>query len=159
MTTAVIFVFGMAIIADEAAAEKTKWHGTSLTIETKQIEVGDEEGHVMIITKSKQLYFNDAKHDDRRVGIAVNTMDINPKMKQMSLRGCGWNVDSDGDKIMRTHEGKPVGKGHWKGTWTYVKGTGKYDGIKGSGTWESFSIVQDQPSYLEILGDVEYPKQ
>jgi len=35
------------------------------------------------------------------------------------LSGYGWTADKDGDKIIRTHEGKPVGKGHWKGTFKY----------------------------------------
>jgi hypothetical protein len=158
LTTAILFVFCMAMIDGAVAGEKLKWHGTSTTIEMKQMEVGDEEGHVMAITKAKQLYINEAT-GERTTGISVNTMDINPQMKQVSLTGSGWTVDKDGDKIMRTHEGKPVGKGHWKGTWTYIKGTGKYEGIKGTGTWESFSMAQDQPSYLEVLGEVEYPKQ
>lgn len=150
LTTAILFVFCMAMIDGAVAGEKLKWHGTSTTIEMKQMEVGDEEGHVMAITKAKQLYINEAT-GERTTGISVNTMDINPKMKQVSLTGSGWTVDKDGDKIMRTHEGKPVGKGHWKGTWTYIKGTGKYEGIKGTGTWESFSMAQDQPSYLEYI--------
>ena len=29
LATVVLFVFGMAIIDDEATAEKVKWHGTS----------------------------------------------------------------------------------------------------------------------------------
>jgi len=158
VTTVFLFILGIATIDCAVAGEKMKWHGTSTTIEMKKIEVGDEEGHVMAITKAKQLYINE-KTGERTTGISVNTMNINPKMKQVSLTGSGWTVDKDGDKVMRTHEGKPVGKGHWKGTFTYVKGTGKYEGIKGSGTWESFSMAQDQPSYLEVLGEVEYPKQ
>ena len=55
--------------------------------------------------------------------------------------------------------GKPVGKDHWKGTYTYTRGTGKFKGIKGSGTWESFSMGQGYPSVLEIVGEQEMPKQ
>ena len=86
-------------------------------------------------------------------------MDINPAMNQFSLKGWGWSVDKDGDKIIRAHEGKPVGKDHWKGTWVYVRGTGKYEGIKGSGIWDSYPMGQGQPSLLEVEGEVEMPKQ
>jgi hypothetical protein len=34
----------MAMIDGAVAGEKLKWHGTSTTIEMKQMEVGDEEG-------------------------------------------------------------------------------------------------------------------
>ena len=57
------------------------------------------------------------------------------------------------------NEGKPVGKDHWKGTYTYTSGTVKFKGIKGSGTWESFSMGQGYPFVLEIVGEQEIPKQ
>ena len=153
-----LIVIGLATLDSAVAGEKQKWHGTSFVTEKKQIEVGDEEGHVLIINKVKALYINDST-GEKMVSTAVNTMDINPKAMQFSVRGYGWTVDDDGDKIMRVHEGGPVGKDHWKGTWTYVKGTGKYVGIKGSGIWNSYSMGQDQPSCQEIEGEVEMPKQ
>jgi hypothetical protein len=57
------------------------------------------------------------------------------------------------------HEGKPVGKGHWKGTWSILKGTGKHKGGKGGGIWDSYSMGQGQPSYLEAEGEIEMPTQ
>ena len=54
--TVVLFVFGFVVIDSTVAGEKINWQGTSLTTETKQIEVGDEEGHVLMLTKAKQIY-------------------------------------------------------------------------------------------------------
>ena len=157
VSTVILFVFGFVMIDSAVAGEKIKWQGTSLTTETNQIEAGDEEGHMLMLVKQKQLYI---LPDGRKlVGDSVSTMDINPKMKQFSLTGYGWTVDKDGDKMMRTHEGKPAGKDHWKGTWTFTAGTGKYEGVKGGGTWDSYSMGQGQPSYLEIGGEMEVPKQ
>jgi hypothetical protein len=158
VTTMILFVFGFVMIDSAVAGEKSKWKGTNFTTETKSIEVGDEEGHVLVLTKQKSLYVKDIT-GEKRTGISVNTMDINPKMKQFSLRGYGVNVDKDGDKIFRVHEGKPVGKDHWKGTFTYVRGTGKYEGVKGSGIWDSYSMGEGQPSYMEVDGEIEMPKQ
>ena len=154
----VLFVFGFALVDSGVTGEKVKWHGTSFTTETEQIEVGDLEGHVMLLTKQRQLYINEAT-GEKTVSISVNTMDINPSAKQFRLTGHGWSVDKDGDKMMRTHEGGPVGENHWKGTWKYVKGTGKYEGITGGGTWDSYSMGPQQPSYLEVEGEVEMPNQ
>jgi hypothetical protein len=157
VSTVVLFVIGIAMIDSAVAGEKLKWTGTSVTTETQQIEVGDVEGHVMLISKQKQIYMMPS--GEKRAGVAVNSLDMNPKMKQFSITGVGWVVDKDGDKVMRVHEGKPVGKDHWKGTYRYTSGTGKFKGIKGSGTWESFSMGQGQPSFLEIVGEQEIPKQ
>ena len=158
VATVVFFISGIVMIDCAVGGEKMKWHGTSFTTDWQQIEVGDEEGHVLAVYKSKQLYINE-KTGEKTVSTSVNTMDINLKTGQGSVRGCGWSVDKDGDKMMRVHEGKPVGKDHWKGTWSYVKGTGKYDGIKGGGTWDSYSMGQQEQSYLDVEGEVEMPGQ
>ena len=115
------------------------------------------EGHVMVIYKAKQIYM--LPNGEKRAGVAVNTMELNPKMNQFSVKGVGWVVDKDGDKVMRVHEGQPVGENHWKGTYTYTGGTGKFEGVKGSGTWDSYSMGQGQASFLDIVGEEEIPKQ
>ena len=58
---------------------------------------------------------------------------------------------------MMMTEGKPVGKGHWKGIWRVLKGTGTREGEKGGGTWDSYSMGRGQPSYIEVAGEVELP--
>jgi hypothetical protein len=156
-TAVIIFVFGISMIDCVVAGEKQKIksHGASVTGKWEQIEVGDEEGHVLVVYDSKQIYFNEIT-GERSAGPSVNTMDINLKTGQGFVRGYGSTTDKDGDKIFRTHEGKPVGKGHWKGTFIWVKGTGKYEGVKGSGTWDSYSLAPGQ-SYVEVEGEMEMP--
>ena len=58
---------------------------------------------------------------------------------------------------MTSHVGKMVGKNQWAGTFTYTKGTGKFEGIKGNGTWNSYSMGQGQPSYMELEAEFEVP--
>ena len=63
-----IMIFGIITIDCAIAGEKYKGHGTSYTVKWEQIEVGDEEGHVIAITESKQFYFNETtgeKHPGR----------------------------------------------------------------------------------------------
>ena len=157
VSTVVLFVFGFAVIDSAFAGEKIKFTGTTVTTETQKMEVGDVEGHVMLIYKAKQIYM--MPNGEKRAGVSVNSANINPKMKQFSVTGVGWVVDKDGDKVMRVHEGKLAGKDHWKGTYRYTSGTGKFKGIKGSGTWDSYSMGQGQPSFMEIVGEEEIPKQ
>ncbi len=148
----------LGFLSSTTAGEKVKmkWHGATYTVKWEQIEVGDEEGHVVAIYESKSIYINEIT-GEKTAGTSVNMMDINLKTGQGSVQGYGVSIDKDGDKSFRTHEGKPVGKGHWKGTWTIVKGTGKYEGIKGGGTWDEYSLGPQQQSYLEIEGEFEIP--
>ena len=157
VTAVVMFVFGIATIDCAVAGEKMKWHGATYTVKWEQIEVGDEEGHVVAIYESKSIYINEIT-GEKTAGTSVNMMDINLKTGQGSVQGYGVSIDKDGDKSFRTQEGKPVGKGHWKGTWTIVKGTGKYEGTKGGGTWDSYSLTPKQ-SYVEVEGEMEMPGQ
>jgi hypothetical protein len=156
ITMVVLFVLGVVIFASSVSAEMMKWTGTSFPTDWQPVEVGDQEGHVMGISKMKYLWVN-SKTGERALGSSVNMMDINPKAMKATLQGYGDTIDKDGDKIMRSHEGKMVGPGHWSGTWVYTSGTGKYEGIKGSGKWDSYPMGPGEPSYLETEGDVEMP--
>ena len=144
------------MIASPVSAEMMKWTGSGFTTDWQQVEVGDQEGHVLGISKMKNIWVN-SKTGERSLGYSVNSMDLNPKAMKATLQGYGVTIDKDGDKIMRTHEGKMVGQGHWSGTWVYTSGTGKFEGIKGSGKWDSYPMGQGQPSYMESEGDVEVP--
>ena len=94
----------------------------------------------------------DKRSAERGVGFA----DINPKTGEMFGHGYGVETDKDGDKTISAWEGKPIAEGQWKGTWTFKKGTGKYEGVKGSGTWTSYNLAPQQ-SYVEVEGVMETP--
>jgi hypothetical protein len=155
--TAVLFVFGIVMIDYAMAGEKVKLHATSVTTKMHQMEVGDEEGHVIILSESKQVYFNE-KTGEKETRVGINIMDINLKTGKGTLKGYGVMTSPNGDKRFTISEGKPVGKGHWKGTYTYTKGTGKLEGIKGEGTWDSYSLAPGI-SYIEVEGEMNLPGQ
>ena len=123
-----------------------------------QIKVGDEEGHMLILSESKQVWF-DEKSGEKLTRVGTNIMDINLKTGKGSLiRSYGVLTSANGDKRFTVGEGKPVGKGHWKGTYTYTGGTGKFEGIKGGGTWDSKSLAPGT-SYIEVEGEMELSGQ
>jgi hypothetical protein len=150
-----LFVFGIATI-ECAAGEKHKWYGVSFVTKANQMEVGDEEGHVLLIMEQKAI-FRDEKTGVKVVSSEANLVDMNLKTGQGTLKGYGVETFPNGDKLMRMHEGKVVGKAHWKGTWSITKGTGKQEGVKGGGTWDSYSMGLGQPSYVEVEGEEETP--
>ena len=156
--TIFLFISVVAMLDCAVAGEKTKWHGTGITTNFQQIEVGDDKGHVLAISEAKQVFIND-ETGEKMVSISKNTIDLNPKVGQVTVKGYGVTTDPNGDKLIRAQEGKAIGKGHMKGTFTYVKGTGKYKDVAGGGTWESWSLAP-QVSYYEVVGDLDnWPKQ
>ncbi len=78
-----------------------------------------------------------------------------------------WNrrtsvgTDPDGDKIYHRYESKLI-KGKWARTWNtkfgFLRGTGKYEGIKeGGGTSSTYHVAPNQ-SYEDWELEVEFPR-
>jgi hypothetical protein len=155
--TVIIALFYITMVDYAAANDKMKWHGTGINVKWEPLEVGDEEGHVIAITQSKQIYINETT-GEKSTSVSIGLMDINPKMGQASGHGYGVSIDKDGSKTFRSWEGKAVGKDHWQGEWKVVKGTGKNEGITGGGTWDSYSLAP-QYEYLEVEGEIKVPGQ
>ena len=151
------FLFGIATIDVAVAGEKFKGYGASTTVKWEQIEVGDKEGHVIALSKSKQIYINEIT-GEKSASISIGLMDFNIKTGMGSGHGYGITTTRDGDKQIRSWEGKSVEKGHMKGTYSYIMGTGKYEGIKGGGTWDAYSLAPGQ-SYIEVEGESEIPEK
>ena len=152
-----IMIFGLCAADFAMAGEKFKTHGASTTVKWEQIEVGDVEGHVIAITESKAVYFNEST-GEISPHISVGLMDFNLNSGMGSGHGYGISILKDGDKRITRWEGKSIEKGHMKGTFTIIKGTGTQEGIKGSGTWETHDLGSGL-SYTETEGEIEIPKQ
>ena len=151
----VMFVFGIAISESAAEEQKLEMYGVGITTKMEQMTVGDVEGHMVILSESKQVYF-DKNSDGKFISTSTNIMDINMKTGMGFLTGYGVSTYPDGEKSFRSHEGKPVGKGHWKGTWEITGGTGKYKDAKGGGTWDS-KMMSPKVSYYDIDGKMTLP--
>jgi hypothetical protein len=87
--------------------------------------------------------------------------DINLKTGLGSGHGYGEQTDRDGNKWYFTWEGKlgkggKFGTGYWEGTWKALKGTGKFEGIQGKGTFQG-NPVGDQ-IYNPWEGEIELPR-
>jgi hypothetical protein len=154
----ILFVFGVTTMGSAVAGEKQKIkaHGATYTTEFEPFEVGDDKGHIIGLYKQKGILFNEIT-GTRSVDQGMGIMDINPKTGGF-IRGYGITIDKDGDKMIRSYEGRPVAKGQSEGNWSYIKGTGKYEGIKGGGTWSSYMLAPRQ-SYWEAEGEMEMPSQ
>jgi len=115
------------------------------------------EGHIIGLAKTKQIFINETT-GEKSTTVSFGLMDINPKKGQLSAHGYGIGNFKDGSKVFRSWEGKAIGKGHMQGVWNITGGTGKYEGSKGGGTWDSYSLAP-QHSYLEVEGEVELSGQ
>ncbi len=78
----ITFVFGIATIDCAVAGEKQKWHAASYTVKWEQIEIGDEEGHVIAIYEQKQIYFNE-NTGEKTPSTTFGILDLNIKISKL----------------------------------------------------------------------------
>jgi hypothetical protein len=151
--------FGVALIGD-AMAEKYKGRIVGSSVKWSQVEVGDEEGHVIAVGESRGVFSNleGRTLPDSMFWRLSCTFDLNLKT------GLGSYVfkyteltDRDQDKIYTKVDGNMLGQGRFAGNFTYIKGTGKWKGIKGGGTY-SGSMVSPTEFYVDQVGEVELPR-
>jgi hypothetical protein len=152
------FVFGTGLICNAVAGEKVKLRNVWYGEKWEQFKTGYEEGHVVAISDGKFIttIMEGNALPDGMAGSGVSFWDLNTKTGIGAMNGYGVNTAKDGDKIYYTWEGKNDGKG-WKGLVTIAKGSGKYEGIKGKGTWV-YHPVKTPMMYVDLEVDVELPE-
>jgi hypothetical protein len=150
-TIVVVFVFATVLIDCAIAGEKIKTSATSVRTKWHPIEVGDEGGHTIAVYENKQVYADDI-NGLSSTGVNKGILDMNFKTGKGTVRGYTVRTFSNGDKMISNYEGYPVGKGHSQGTYTIISGTGNFEGVKGSGTWESKSLAPGI-SHIDFEGE------
>jgi hypothetical protein len=157
--TLITLAFGVVIVGDALAGEKVKLRSVMYGTKWEQINVGDEEGHVIAVYEAKGIDTNmqGKKFMDGWLYRESGLMDMNGKAGTWSAQGYGECTDRDGDKIFITWEGKKDKKETGEGTNAILKGTGKWQGIQGKGTWVAVPAV-DNRWYSDGELEVELPR-
>ena len=150
----IVFTMGILLVSNVLAGEYVKWRGVYYTTKWEQINVGDEKDHVVAVGEWKGIYSNmqGKTLGDGWLGVCVGLMDMNPKA---GVTGIGYVTltDKDGNKIYLKWDQKG-----FSGGWTFFKGTGKFEGIQGKGTW-SWAPTPDAALFLiDWEGEVELPR-
>jgi hypothetical protein len=154
----IVFAIGIVWVGDALGGEKVKGRTVHSNTKWQHIDAGDEDGHVAAIFESKgvQSVSEGRKLFDGVVYRQTGLLDMNLK----TGLGSGhyfWDItDKDGDKYYGTAEGKAVKAGYWVGTTKIAKGTGKFKGIQGKGTWQWYAVGDQGYSDWEM--EVELPR-
>jgi hypothetical protein len=148
-------VFGIAVSGRAVAGETVRVRATCVRTQWHSIEVGDEGGHTLAVYENKNVYV-DEKTGEQSTGTSKGLMDMNFKTGKGSISGYVVRTFSNGDVLVSSYEGKPAGRGHSKGTFTVIRGTGSLEGIKGKGTWESKTLAPGI-SRMILEGEKEMP--
>jgi hypothetical protein len=136
-------------VTTSLAQEKIKIEGKRVgTSESKPIEVDDTEGHILSAGVSKGV---DVVNDS--IFITWSTADL--VKGNGTHQGYSKGIEKNGDVYFATFKGRvsttmsPQGKPlvTFEGTWSFYKGTGKWENAQGGGTYKGMYIGPGIYSY------------
>jgi len=137
----IAFAMGILLVGDAVAGEKGKVASRIVYLATgvHTLKVPDMDDHINWLVEAKGIYSSE------KWGAAlvyqVATMD-SIKGSALSQGYDRWTFP-DGSVIDIKWEGKGTG-GSTEGTVTLIKGTGKFEGIQGKGTFKAQMLSADQ---------------
>lgn len=154
----IAIAMGILLVGNAVAAEKFKWRVVWYWGKPESVNVPGEEGRIIVIREDKGILtvLQGSKLMDGMVGVHVPSVEVDTKTGDGLGHGYILLTDRDGDKIYLTWEGKAV-KGIWSGPGTIVRGTGKFERLKGKATWSTVDVAPNQ-FYADWEGEMELPR-
>ena len=154
----------LLVPATQAGAETMNWKLVSMLERVEMVKVGDVEGVVIGVIDRKGLSIYE--NGDIATTTCRGTFDT-----KKGFQGYSALTFEDGSTIVVAWRGPisrvpPGGKfGGYTATFEYIKGTGRFKGIKGSGTFSSKEPRWDKDfkakgfTYYEYAGTYTLPSQ
>jgi hypothetical protein len=103
--------------------------------EQKSVEVGDRQGHSFMVAKGACTWTKPIELDGVETKADAVTQFIEVRGRRGRTQGYVVGTLANGDKTFVRVVGLQT-EGSGEGKWTYTGGTGKFSGIKGSGTFK-----------------------
>jgi hypothetical protein len=151
------FLCGMAVIA----GAQTKISGKLTCAKPSVSQTGGDGSQMIMFQKSNCTWTTPFTIDGSKPGPTVDVAigDITGSM--VKNHGYSTTVMDNGDSTIVRYEGttqmKKDGSGTLKGTWKYVRGTGKFRGISGSGTYKGEGAA-DRTAWADVSGHYSLAK-
>ncbi len=157
----VVFAIGIVLVGVAVAGEKHQCRIVKHTVKLNPVNVPGEEGHVIGSVEEQGIYTNLGGKALLHGWLYQSAYwwEANSKMDTGSGYGYSVATDPDGDKIYTRWEGKKVkGDPHSRGTSTVTKGTGKWEGTQGKGTFVGSGVAPGE-SYTDVDWEIEIPRR
>jgi len=152
---------GIVLVGDALAGERGKIIArqacSATTVHT--LKVPDVESHTISLIEGKGIVFN----EKWGAHLIYLTYTVDLIKGEATVRGYTQYTFPDGSTYTSKWEGKNMGAGRGtagsassEGSWTFIKGTGRFEGIQGEGTYKSYILVPGQ-WYSDIEGQYTLP--
>jgi hypothetical protein len=155
------FAMGIFLVGDALAGEtgKVADRGVYYAATVHTLKVPDVEGHTIYLFESKGIGFSEKW--GACLIYQICTLDL--IKGEGTHQGYNQVTFPDGSTLTTKFEGKNMGASRTitgshssEGTFTYIKGTGKFEGIQGGGTYKSYHMGPGQ-WYSDSEGEYTLP--
>ena len=152
-----VLLCGMAVIA----GAQTKISGKLTCAKPSVRETGGEGGQMIMFQKANCTWTTPFTIDGSKPGRTLNASVGDMTGGTGRSHGYSSSVLDNGDSTFVRFEGasqmKKDRSGTIKGTWRYVRGTGKFTGISGSGTYKG-EAAADGSAWADVSGHYSLAK-
>ena len=139
-----------------AKKEKVKTRNVSQITKMHVIKVGDVDGHIIAVYERRGLAF----FVDGEVGTYLNRGMFDMTKGKGTAQGYVTHTFEDGSTTNSTWQGTIAPREGKRltaeGTYTYIGGSGRFEGIEGGGSWtaKSFTPYSKEETKSDLITDV-----
>lgn len=140
MLPTMFFAVMVVLLPGVSEAEEVAGRAVSHTLKTEMMEVGDVPGHFFGVNQSHALTFYTKGPEIGGVAPGVKTVIFDVVNGKGTFTGLEVKNFKDGSTLFVKFVGTqiPIDEGKktaYEGTWEVASGTGRYEGVKGEGTF------------------------
>jgi hypothetical protein len=144
-------ICGMSVIA----GAQTKITGKLTCAKPSVSEMAGDGTHAIMFSKANCTWTTPFTIDGSKPGKTVNASTTDMTGSMGKGHGYSTSVMDNGDSTIVRFEGttqaKKDGSATYKGTWKYVRGTGKFKGLSGGGTYNGAGAA-DGSGFADVSG-------
>ena len=145
----------LLLYANQVREETEKGRVVFHMIIKEEIEVGDVPGHVVGVIEDKGLTF----YENGEIATMSTVYTFDNTYGIGTAQGYSIYTFEDGStQVHKWQESWPE-KGLTKGTFTYLRGSGRFEGIKGSGSFTGKFFESIATGYDDFTGTYTLPKK
>ncbi len=145
----------LQLYANQAREETEKGRSVFRMTKKEEIEVGDVPGHVVGVIEDKGLTF----YENGEIATMSNVFTFDNTYGIGTAQGYSIYTFEDGSTQVHKWQESWTEEGLCKGTYTYVRGTGRFEGIKGSGSFSGKFFESVATGYDDFTGTYTLPKK
>ena len=144
LTASVLWIVACQVFAEDQV--KTKWREVFVTIDSQNVPVKTMDGLVLGVMEQRGFAF----YEDDSVAAITAWLTYESHGRNTQYSGYVLYSFRDGATQFARFEGDGDAIGKQKGKFTFIRGTGRFEGISGGGTFTAVGFPPKADLYVDV---------